>query len=177
MKAILIRPTVKQLVSIALLLASSVILRSLTIGTSFWKLSPGFMADSLLGWVGGPLWAGLSLAAGDLFGVLFRGAVSSPGMTITAFIVGLLYGWAFFQRQLDRRKLKDWLLVLGLVSMIMLLQSLILNSFWLSLMYDTPFKLLVISRLPLLIQIPIRTFVLMVFLPEIMKIKKIAYSG
>ncbi|GBG96089.1 folate family ECF transporter S component [Lactococcus termiticola] len=175
MKKYFTRPSVRDLVLIAVLIGISVILRSLTIGTSFWKLSPGFLADSLIGWIAGPFWAGLGLAAGDVFGVLFRGAVSSPGMTVTAFIVGWLYGWAFYRRRLDRRSWRDWLFVLMIVSIIMLLQTLILNSFWLSLMYNTPFKVLLLSRLPLLIQIPIRTILIMVFLPEIMKIKKLAY--
>ena len=44
----------------------------------FWKLSPGFIADGLIGFFVGPLWAGLALGLGDIFGVLFRGSISSP---------------------------------------------------------------------------------------------------
>lgn len=58
MKKFTVKLSLIQLVFLAILLALSIILRSFTLGSSLWKLSPGFVADGLIGFFVGPLWAG-----------------------------------------------------------------------------------------------------------------------
>ncbi|EKF52075.1 folate family ECF transporter S component [Lactococcus garvieae] len=176
MKRFTVKLSLIQLVFLAILLALSIILRSFTFGSSFWKLSPGFVADGLIGFFVGPLWAGLALGLGDIFGVLFRGSISSPGMTITAVGVGIIYGYAFYNKKINITRSKDWLYILAIVSLIMFFQTLLLNTFWLSLMYQTPFKVLLATRIPLLIQIPIRTVILMLVFDNIQRIPQIMRS-
>lgn len=173
MKRFTVKLSLIQLVFLAILMALSIILRSFTFGSSFWKLSPGFIADGLIGFFVGPLWAGLALGLGDIFGVLFRGSISSPGMTITAALVGFIYGWAFYNKKFSLTRGKDWLYILAVVSVTMVLQTVLLNTFWLSIMYQTPFKVLLATRLPLLVQIPIRTVIFMLVFDNIQRLPQI----
>ncbi|WP_271328364.1 folate family ECF transporter S component [Lactococcus muris] len=173
MKKFTVKLSLIQLVFLAILLALSIILRSFTLGSSLWKLSPGFVADGLIGFFVGPLWAGVALGLGDILGVLFRGSISSPGMTVTAVIVGVIYGWAFYNKKFSITRTKDWLYILAVVSVTMLLQTVLLNTFWLSLMYQTPFKVLLATRIPFLVQIPIRTAIFMVVFDNIQRLPQI----
>lgn len=115
----------------------------------------------------------VALGLGDILGVLFRGSISSPGMTVTAVIVGVIYGWAFYNKKFSITRTKDWLYILAVVSVTMLLQTVLLNTFWLSLMYQTPFKVLLATRIPLLVQIPIRTAIFMVVFDNIQRLPQI----
>ncbi len=84
----------KIMVTCALLVALQVILaRFLSINTTFVVVNFSFLAVALSGILFGPLWALAVGAVSDLIGAtLFPFGAFFPGFTVTAALVGLIYG-------------------------------------------------------------------------------------
>ena len=90
----------------------------------------------------GPLWAGITAALADFLGaMLFPVGPYFPGFTLTAFLMGACYGLFLHRKQSLVR-------VLGAVAVHQFVLSLLLNTLWISLLYDSPFGPLLVSRLP-----------------------------
>ena len=118
----------KIMVTCALLVALQVILaRFLSINTTFVVVNFSFLA--------GPLWA-LAVGAGsDLIGApLFPFGAFFPGFTVTAGLVGLIYGLFLHQKGEGFHGRALWLRVVG-ASLCASLTRLVLNSVWLYIMY------------------------------------------
>ncbi len=64
-----------------------------------------------------------------------------PGFTLTAFLMGAVYGLFLYRRQSIGR-------ILGAVAVHQLALSLLLNTLWISLLYGSPYGPLLITRLP-----------------------------
>jgi ECF transporter S component (folate family) len=163
-----------NLISLAILIALGLVLGLLTVGTNVWQVSLTFLANTLMGAVGGPLWAGLAMAVSDVIHALFMSHYGYfPGFTFSALIVGVIYGLFFFRKSLDIRRWQDWLYTLIAVIVIMLVDTVFFNSLWVSMLYKMPFKVAVVARLPLLIQVPARTIVIMLVLPALQRIPQL----
>jgi ECF transporter S component (folate family) len=89
--------SLQRLVFLSFLLALQIVLSNLAIGNSFFKISLVFIPNALIGMIAGPLWTALILAFGDLISSLLSGYAYFPGFTISAFIVGILYGFFFIE--------------------------------------------------------------------------------
>lgn len=177
MKKFTIKIDQKTLVLLAVLLALNLIAGKFTVGSSIAKISPDFLIDCLIGMIAGPLWTAIVLGFGDIIGTLTSGAAYFPGFTLTALMVGGLYGFLFFRKKLEISHWQDWLYTLLAMSIIMLFETVLLNTFWITLMmpeHTLPvFFSLLSVRLLLLIQIPIKTILIMILLPALQKIKPI----
>lgn len=90
----------KIMVTCALLVALQVILaRFLSINTTFVVVNFSFLAVALSGILFGPLWALAVGAVSDLIGAtLFPFGAFFPGFTVTAGLVGLIYGLSSTRR-------------------------------------------------------------------------------
>ena len=130
--------------SLAALLTALEIVLSRFLSISAWNTKIGFafvpvvLAALLLG----PLWAGAVAALADFLGaILFPVGAFFPGFTLTAFLMGLCYGLFLHRKQNLPR-------ILGAVAVHQLVLSLLLNTFWISVLYGSPFGPLLLSRLP-----------------------------
>ena len=132
---------VRQLVYLGVLTALEIVL-SRFLSLNAWNLKIGFsfVPVAAAGMLFGPLSAGVVAALGDLLGaVLFPIGPYFPGFTLTAFLTGLCFG-------LFLRKTRGPLNVLGAVAVNQLLLSLLLNTFWISVLYGSPYGALLATR-------------------------------
>lgn len=168
----------RLLVLLAVLLALAVIAgQFLSFGTNVLQVSFRFVINTIIATLAGPIWTGLSLAVSDIIGTLLFGKYGYfPGFTFSAFIVGLLYGLFFFRKKLLWAKWQDWVYTFFAMAIIMFLDTAFFNTLWVTILYKAPFSINLAARLPLLWQIPLRTFVVMLILPVLQEIPLIKKS-
>ena len=128
--------TTKIMVTCALLVALQVILaRFLSINTTFVVVNFSFLAVALAGILFGPLWGMAVGGVSDLVGAsLFPFGAFFPGFTLTAALVGLVYGAFLHTKTGDLQGKSGWLRVVG-ASLSASLIRFVLNSVWLYIMY------------------------------------------
>lgn len=137
------RFTTRTLTVMALLTALEIVLsRFLSISTPYTKIGFAFVPVAVAGILLGPLCAGVVGALADvLCAVLFPIGAYFPGFTLTAFLMGLCYGLFLKGKQSFPR-------ILGAVAVHQLVLSLLLNSLWISVLYGSPYRPLLLTRLP-----------------------------
>ncbi len=137
------RISTKDLVIMAVLIAVEIVLsRFLSISAWNTKIGFAFVPVVIAAVLLGPVYAGIVGAVADLLGaVLFPIGAYFPGFTLTAFLTGLVYGLFLHKEQTVLR-------VIGAVAINQGILSLFLNTFWISVLYGSPFKPLLITRLP-----------------------------
>lgn len=133
---------VHTLVLMAVLVATEIVL-SRFLSFAVWNMKIGFAfvpvvaAAVLLG----PVRAGVISAVADLLGaVLFPIGTYFPGFTCTAFLTGMVFGLFLFPRITIAR-------IVGAVAVSQLILSLLLNTFWISVLYASPYAALLVTRL------------------------------
>nr|WP_312984457.1 folate family ECF transporter S component [Clostridioides sp.] len=134
---------IKRMVIIGLLIAMQIILsRFLSISTPIVRIGFSFLPIAILGILYGPLYAGLGSAIGDVIGtVLFGPASIFPGFTLSAFLTGVVYGVLLHNKQ---KKL--WRVCLA-VAIINIFISLLLGTFWLSILTGKGYLALVPTKI------------------------------
>ena len=149
--------TTKSMALFALLLALKIILSRIT-GISFGivKLTFGFIATGLTGYLFGPYMAALAGGITDIIGFfLFPQGNYFPGYTLTSIITGFIYGSMLY------RKKPTFLRILLAVTLEAILCSLLLNTLWTSILYGKAFFALLPARLiKNLLAIPLQTCIL-----------------
>lgn len=179
-----INKAVFTLTSLSLLIALEVVL-SRFLSFSVWnqKIGFAFVATAVSGMMFGPLGGAVVGGLADFVGaILFPIGAYFPGFTLTNAILGAIFGLMFYvapkYKLLDDPKihLKTLLdkntLILGIWSFLcafvnLLLCTLLLNSLWISILYKTPIRELVVTRIvQCAIMIPVQTL----FLPFLFKI-------
>ena len=132
----------RNLAVIALLIAANVVLsRFLSINVWNMKIGFTFLTTAFAAYFFGPVAAALVGGLGDLVGALmFPIGPYFPGFTLTAVLTGLCFGFFLYN---------NCSLVRIIISVLIneLIGSLIINSYWISVLYNSPFKALVMSRL------------------------------
>ena len=134
----------QKLVFLALMVALNVVLGRLSVQfTPEIRLSVfGFLPIALAGMLMGPLYGGLTGAAGDILNyVLFTHVYGAyfPGYTLTAVLSGWWYG-----RTLHGKKV-TWLRAILAIAPVIVLGEMLLNSVWVYMMYSKTFW----AKLPL----------------------------
>lgn len=132
----------ETLVLMGILIATEIILaRFLSI--SAWNIKIGFafvpvvVAALLLG----PLQAGIVAALGDFIGaILFPIGAYFPGFTLTAFLMGIVFGFFLHKQQTT-------VTILSAVAINQLILSLLLNTLWISILYHAPYDVLLLTRI------------------------------
>lgn len=143
--------TLNQIVTSALLIAIHVVLsRFCSINAWNIKIGFAFVPVFVAAYLYGPLTAGIVGAAGDFLGaVLFPIGPYFPGFTVTCFLSGMLFGVLLHKKQGVARIL----CATGINQMVL---GLIVNSFWISVLYSSPYGPLVLTRVvQSLIMIPV----------------------
>lgn len=133
---------IKKLAVLAVLIAANVVLsRFLSIQMWNMKFSFSFLTVAIAAAVcdiwGGAVVGGLS----DFLGaILFPTGTYFPGFTLTAALVGVVFGLFF------RKKFTIWRIILA-VLITQISCTLLLNSFWISLLYKAPYLPTLTTRL------------------------------
>lgn len=126
---------------LGVLIAMEIVLsRFLSIHTWNMKIGFAFVPIVLAAMLFGAVEAGLVAAIGDIIGaMLFPVGPYFPGFTVTAFFTGIVFA-CFLKKKVS---------VVSVVLAVLLTQaagSLLLNTFWISMLYGSPFKPLLITR-------------------------------
>ncbi len=134
--------SIKTLVYLGVLTALEIVLnRFLSINTWNIKIGFNFVPIVVAAIMFGPIHAGIVAALGDFMGaVLFPIGPYFPGFTLTAFLTGLVFGLFLHEKQTLVRTIIA-------VCVCQLILSLLLNSFWISMLYGSPYVPLLATRI------------------------------
>lgn len=138
----MLKTNVKNLAVVASLIALNIVL-SRFVSINAWNIKIGFTFISLYvaGYLYGPITAAIVGGLGDFIGAsLFPIGPYFPGFTLTAVLTGLLFG-LFLKDQNNFKVIIFTVLINEIVC------SLVLNTYWIHLLYNADYKVLLISRL------------------------------
>ena len=133
----------KDLVLMALFIVLEVIsTRFLSLEFATLRIGFTFIAYALAGLFYGPLRGGLMAAAADIIGIVLwpKGGVYFVGFTISAFLQGASFGFLKSEGSIDKRLIA--ILLFETIGV-----SLILNTYWLHIMYDKAWILFIGPRI------------------------------
>lgn len=118
-----------------------ILARFLSLHTWNLKIGFSFLPVVAAAYWGGPLAGGLTGALGDLIGaLLFPVGAYFPGFTLSSFLDGAVYG-AIFRKGIGKKQ------ILLAVLIVQLGISLLLNTFWLTILFQVSWESLVALRL------------------------------
>lgn len=135
--------TTREITTLGLLVALEIVLARFC-SIQAWNFRIGFsflpIAMAAIGF--GPIPAAIAASAADVLGAVLFPTTGAyfPGFTLTAFLTGALFGLC-----LHRRQTAGHILVAVLVNQLGL--GLLLNTVWLSIMYDSPVLPLMATRI------------------------------
>ena len=133
----------KTMIHVAVLVALEVILsRFLSIPTQFMKIGFAFVPLAVCGMLFGPWWAALCGGLADFLGaILFPIGPYFPGFTLSNALVGMMFGYCLYQ------KFSGWKHIAKAVVVNNIVISLLLSTYWLHLLYGSPYLGLLPTRL------------------------------
>lgn len=144
----------KMLVTAGLLIALQIILsRFLSINAWNLKIGFSFTAVFVAAYLYGPVYSAVVAAIADLLGAsLFPSGAFFPGFTLTAILTGIVFGVFLHKQQTPVR-------IVAAVLIDQLILGLLLNSYWISVLYGSPYVPLLATRaVQCLIMIPVMYF-------------------
>ena len=144
------------LVRVAVFIAMDVLLMNyLGIHTQFFKIGFSFVPIALCGMLYGSKWGTVCAGVGDLLNCFLGPYGWYPPLTLSACLNGFLYG-ALLKGRSDSMP--------AIVAAVCLFQfgiSLLLNTWFLSMLYSTPYMELLLARIPqVLVMLPVQIIVL-----------------
>ena len=144
------------LVRVAILVAMDVLLMNyLGIHTQFFKISFSFVPIALCGMLYGAKWGAACAGVGDLINCFLGPYGWYPPLTLSACLNGWIFG-LFLKGRSDR-----WGAVALAVGICQIGISLLLNTWFLSILYSTPFTELMVNRIPqVAVMLPVQIAVL-----------------
>ena len=133
--------SVQKLVILGVLVAMEIILsRFLSINTWNTKSGFGFIPVAAAAILLGPVEAAVCGGLADFLGAtLFPIGAYFPGFTATAALIGLVFGLFFHKEQTPLR-------VVPAVLINQFVLGLLVNSYWISVLYGSPYKALLATR-------------------------------
>ncbi|KYK03781.1 hypothetical protein Lpl43_09900 [Lactiplantibacillus plantarum] len=149
----------------AFLLALDVILYKIAIGPAYFQLSFGFLSMACIGYLYGPIWGGLLEMISDILSfTIFGSGVFQIAFLLTAFLGGFIDGLFLY------RKSVNWLSVVMTQILVMIFVSLMMDSWLISVLFGTNFKVLLLGRLArVIIQIPLQVIAIFYFIKALEK--------
>ena len=144
------------LVRVAVFIAMDVLLMNyLGIHTQFFKIGFSFVPIALCGMLYGAKWGTVCAGVGDLLNCFLGPYGWYPPLTLSACLNGFLYG-ALLKGRSDSMP--------AIVAAVCLFQfgiSLLLNTWFLSMLHSTPYMELLLARIPqVLVMLPVQIIVL-----------------
>ncbi len=133
--------SIQMIAYIGMLTALEIILnRFLSINAWNIKIGFSFIPVVIAAVLFGPLAGGIVGALGDFLGaILFPIGPYFPGFTATAFVTGFIFGLFLYKKQTLPK-------IIGAVLINQLIFSLLVNSFWISILYGSPYLPLLATR-------------------------------
>ena len=134
----------------AVLVAMEVVLsRFLSFNVWNQKIGISFVAVAMAGILFGPVGGAVVGGLADFIGaILFPIGTYFPGFTLTAALTGMCFGFFLKSKKDFRRDNKKIMIRTVLCAVInQLAGSLLLNTLWISVLYGTPFRELLVTRL------------------------------
>ena len=133
----------KTMIHVAVLVALEVILsRFLSIPTQFMKIGFAFVPLAVCGMLFGPWWAALCGGLADFLGaILFPIGPYFPGFTLSNALVGMMFGYCLYQ------KFSGWKHIAKAAVVNNVVISLLISTYWLHLLYGSPYLGLLPTRL------------------------------
>ncbi|YAB13477.1 folate family ECF transporter S component [Lactiplantibacillus plantarum] len=149
----------------AFLLALDVILYKIAIGPAYFQLSFGFLSMACIGYLYGPIWGGLLEMISDILSfTIFGSGAFQIAFLLTAFLGGFIDGLFLY------RKSVNWLSVVMTQILVMIFVSLMMDSWLISVLFGTNFKVLLLGRLArVIIQIPLQVIAIFYFIKALEK--------
>ncbi len=134
--------TTRTVVYLGVLTALEIVLtRFLSINAWNIRIGFGFVPIAAAGMLFGPIPAAVMAALADVLGaVLFPTGPFFPGFTVTAALTGLSFGLCLYKKRSTVR-------VLIAVGVNQLVLGLLVNTYWISVLYGSPFLPLLTTRL------------------------------
>lgn len=160
----------RVLAGAALLVALNLVLNQATIPVSpYLEIGFDFLASAATGFLYGPAVAATSGVVTDLLGYLLRpNGPWFPGFTLSAVLLGLVYGFAYYQRPVRVGRIVATKLVVTVCF------NLFLTPLWLSVMYGQAFVLLSSLRLVKnLVKFPVDVALLWVVLRGLERVRRL----
>ncbi|HHU63768.1 MAG TPA: folate family ECF transporter S component [Clostridiales bacterium] len=166
----------KKIAYAALLTAISIILTrvfgtTIPIGSALaLRLSFGEIPIILSGLLLGPVFGGATGLMADVIGYVINpmGGAYFPGFTVTAILTGLIPGLFAVLRQ---RKEWTWSSLLGVIGLTNIIAGVLLNTYWLSIYFGSPFMAFLPPRLiTRLVLIPVYVVIINVLTKMIYRI-------
>ena len=135
------KPNTKTLVTMGILLAAEIVLtRFVSFSTWNTRIGFGFVPVVLTAILFGPVPAAIVAALGDFLGaVLFPIGPYFPGFTLTAALTGLTFGCFLYRKN----SVVNTALAVLIVQFVL---GLLLNTFWIHVLYRSPFLPLLATR-------------------------------
>ncbi len=123
----------KTLTGVAMLTALYTILSFFNIKISAtWQISFAYLALGICGMLYGPIVGGIAGAVGDVLGYFVSpNGGFFPGFTLSAFIMGFIYGMFLYKRKVTLKRSMLTVLI------VMIICNLVLTPIWLNMMYGT----------------------------------------
>ena len=144
----------KMLVTAALLIALQIILsRFLSINAWNLKIGFAFTAVFVAAYLYGPWFSAAVAVIADVVGAtLFPSGAFFPGFTVTALLTGIVFGVFLYKKQTPVR-------IIAAIAIDQLILGLLLNSYWLSILYGSPYIPLLATRaVQCLVMMPVMYF-------------------
>lgn len=125
-----------------------------------------FLASATIGMLFGPVVGGMCGGVSDIINyILNPKGTFFPGFTISAIVAGLIYGLLLYKQEITIKR------CFFTVTSIILIVDIILNTYWLSILYKNAFLVLFIPRLVKnLLMIPINTGIMYIVLKKVKEI-------
>ncbi len=140
-----------SLVTMGLLMALQLVISRFSIGNTFIKVSFTFLIVALLAKWFGPWWGMMTAAVVDVIGTLMTGGPYFVGFTLSAILGSLIYALFLYKQPVT------WVRIILASVIIAVVVNALLNTLWVTIMYQTPFwSLLPVRVLKQLIVTPIQ---------------------
>lgn len=149
----------RKLTYMAMFVAITCVLsRFVSINTTFIKITFSFLPIALAAMLFGPLYGGVVAGVEDLIGAtLFPKGAFFPGFTLSAILVGVVYGIVLYKKPKTIKRFTVANLIIAIVI------NCLLNTWWLVILYDKGFMAIIGMRIvKALVMVPIEVAMLKV---------------
>ena len=134
------------------------------------QMNLGFLPIAVAGYLFGPISAMIVAALGDILGTLIFGTGAYfPGFTLTALLVGCIYGVMMYPRyqgwltKLVKNRYTNIAVRAFLAALLAAAVYILLNSYWVTFFVNKGYLLILLGRIPFnLIEVPIFTAIITV---------------
>ncbi|MCM3740255.1 folate family ECF transporter S component [Oceanobacillus luteolus] len=124
----------KMLTFTAALVGINLVLNQFTLSLGpLLEIGFAFLPIAVLAYLYGPINAGIASAVADIIGFVLRPAgFFFPGFTFNALLIGIIFGWFFYKKEITLTRVA----IANLVVTILI--TLILTPIWLNIMFGSP---------------------------------------